>query len=83
MVATLGGSRCGRVIVAAILVYWRSNQLLAQRIGIDRPALNGPSDAAAVERSKRLANRHGCTECHGSDPGRHVMVDSFPVGRTS
>lgn len=73
------------VVVLAILgmafAYWRSNQLLAQRIQVDEPALAIPTDATAIARGEHLAVTRGCTDCHDSDFGGKVLVESFPVGR--
>lgn len=67
--------------VAMGFVYWRSNSLLAQRIRVDEPALTIPTDAAAIARGEHLAVIRGCTDCHGTDLGGKVLVESFPVGR--
>lgn len=76
------------VLIVAVLaiagmafVYWRSNQLLAQHIQVGEPALAIPNDATAIARGEHLAVTRGCTDCHGSDFGGKVLVESFPVGR--
>ena len=68
-------------ILGMIFVYWRSNQLLAQRILVDEPALTIPSDAESIARGEHLATTRGCRECHGKDLGGNILVESFPVGR--
>lgn len=67
--------------VATGFVYLRSNSLLAQRIRVDEPALAVPADAAAIARGEHLAVIRGCADCHGTDLGGKVLVESFPVGR--
>lgn len=73
------------VAVLAVLgmafVYWRSSNLLAQRIHVDEPALTIPTDAESIARGEHLATTRGCRECHGKDLGGNVLIESFPVGR--
>ncbi len=72
------------LIVLAIAVgvaYWRSDQLLANRVDISEAALTIPTDPDALERGKHLANTRGCTECHGTDFAGKMVVDVLPVGR--
>jgi len=76
------------VLIVALLaildmafVYWRSSNLLAQRIAVDEPALAIPAGAEAIARGEHLAVTRGCRECHGKDLGGSILVESFPVGR--
>ena len=69
--------------IALALVYWRSGTLLAQRIGVDEPALAISNDAASIARGEHLAVTRGCTDCHAADLGGRVLVDKFPIGRLS
>ncbi|MBS0558382.1 MAG: c-type cytochrome [Proteobacteria bacterium] len=80
----LGKIAVGVAVLAALglgFVYWRSNQLLAQRIQVDEPALTISTDPATIARGEHLAVTRGCTDCHGSDFGGKVLVESLPVGR--
>jgi len=68
------------VAVALVVVYWRSNALLAQRIDVNEAPLPIPADAAAIARGEHLAVTRGCAECHGTDFGGKIVVDALPVG---
>ncbi|TLY47508.1 MAG: hypothetical protein E6K53_16345, partial [Gammaproteobacteria bacterium] len=70
-------------LVACAAIYWRSNQMLAQKIEIKEAALAIPIDTDAIARGRHLAITRGCGECHGADFGGKMVVDVLPVGRVA
>ncbi len=68
------------LLIAATIVYLRSNSKLAKRYSITAtaPAVN-PS-AELIERGRYLAITRGCTDCHGKDLAGAVVIDDPAMG---
>ncbi len=71
------------LLIAAAVVYWRSNKVLDERVDVHEAALTIPTDAEAIARGQHLAITRGCGECHGADFGGKMVVDLLPVGRVA
>jgi mono/diheme cytochrome c family protein len=67
--------------VAAI--YALSEWRMRARFDVPEHAFAAPGGAAAVARGQRLALTSGCTDCHGTDFGGHVILDEPLIGRVA
>lgn len=69
--------------LALAAVYVISSRRFARRFEVDPQPLEvpPPTDAAAIENGRRLAQSRGCMECHGANGQGRVFIDEMPVMR--
>ena len=71
----------GLAVVAVAAVYALSEWRMRARFEVPRHAFAAPGGALAVARGQRLALTSGCTDCHGTNFGGHVILDNPLIGR--
>lgn len=70
------------LIVAAIVVYFRSQAVVAQAYSAPTDEIVIPTDATTLERGRYLANYVSvCVDCHGDNLAGGVVVDDAALGR--
>jgi mono/diheme cytochrome c family protein len=80
----LGGIVAGVVLLvacAAGVVYWKSGERLKRTYAVEVPAIEIPTDAAAIARGRHIAATRGCVDCHGQDLGGAEVIDDPAMGR--
>jgi mono/diheme cytochrome c family protein len=85
VVKVLGYSTAGLALflaVALAVVYGRSTVQLRRTYLITVAPVRVPSDPAAVERGRHIAQTRGCVDCHGADLGGAKIIDDPAMGRT-
>lgn len=68
------------VVVAAASVYTLSARKLGRSYAVNVAPVAVPSDAAAVQRGRHIAETRGCIDCHGKDFGGAKVIDDPAVG---
>lgn len=71
------------LVVAALVltVFLKSNAKLRQTFAVTVRPVPIPTDAAALERGRHIAETRGCFECHGKDLGGATVFDNGAMGR--
>jgi cytochrome c553 len=69
------------LLVVVAVVFWRSNARLAQHFPVAVRPVKIPTDAAAVERGKHIAETRGCNDCHGKDYAGGKVIEDGAMGR--
>ena len=69
------------LVVAGAVVYGVSNSKLKKTYTVNVRPVPIPTDAAALERGKHIAQTRGCLECHGADFGGAKVVEDGAMGR--
>lgn len=67
--------------VASVVVYVASNAKLKKTYAVSVRPVAIPTDAAALERGRHIAQTRGCLECHGADFGGAKVVEDGAMGR--
>lgn len=66
--------------LGALAVYAASNRRLSARYTVQPSPVTIPTDAAALERGKHLAQTRGCMDCHGADLGGAKVIEDGKMG---
>lgn len=66
---------------AVAVVYGKSEARLKRAYTVDVPAIQVPTDAAAIARGRHIAATRGCADCHGPDLGGAKVIDDPAMGR--
>ena len=70
------------IIVAGVIIYFRSSALVAQAHSAPDDAITIPTDEAALARGKYLATTVTvCVDCHGENFAGGIVVDDPALGR--
>lgn len=69
------------LVVAGAVVYGVSNSKLKKTYAIKVRPVTIPTDAAALERGRHIAETRGCLVCHGADFGGAKVVEDGAMGR--
>jgi mono/diheme cytochrome c family protein len=70
------------VLIAALVIYFRSQALVAQSYGAPDDPITVKNDAATLERGRYLVNYVSvCVDCHGDKLQGGVVVDDTALGR--
>lgn len=76
------GALVALVVIAAIFVYVRSNMILNKQYTAPEDKITIPTDAAAIERGRYLANYVSvCVDCHGAKLEGGLVADDPMLGR--
>ncbi|HUJ44370.1 MAG TPA: c-type cytochrome [Opitutaceae bacterium] len=67
--------------VTVAVVYWRSNVQLHRNYTVTVAPVRVPSDPAAIEHGRHIAQTRGCVDCHGADLGGAKVIDDPAMGR--
>ena len=72
----------GLLIIAYIIIYFRSEAIMNKRYGVQVRSVPIPTDAASIEHGKYLVETTSvCIDCHGKDLGGGLVVDDPALGR--
>jgi mono/diheme cytochrome c family protein len=74
------GALAGFVALALVAAYFAAEARLNKTYDIPPDAIDVPTDAASLERGRRLAAAVRCTECHAENLGGQIMDDNPAVG---
>ncbi len=79
-IGIVAGILGGLIALAMVVVYFAAEARLNQTYDIPAEAISVPTDAASLERGRRLAATVRCTECHAENLGGQIMDDNPAVG---
>src|SRR5258705_9950607 len=72
----------GIVIVAAVVVYQRSERIARRTYAEPLAPIPVPTESGSIVEGKRLAELRGCSgDCHGTGTEGNVFVDNAFIGR--
>jgi mono/diheme cytochrome c family protein len=74
------GVLVGFMALAMVVAYFAAEARLNKTYDIPPEAIVVPTDAASLERGRRLAAAIRCTECHAENLGGRIMDDNPAVG---
>lgn len=75
------GSLVVVVAVAAGVVWATSNAKLGRTYAVSVKPVPIPTETAALERGRHIAQTRGCMDCHGRDLGGAKVIDDGAMGR--
>ena len=75
------GGLLGIALLAVVVINFIFGARMERRYAIQPEAITIPSDAASIERGRRLVVAAHCQDCHGEDMAGLVSVDEPAMGR--
>jgi cytochrome c553 len=75
------GTLLGMALLAVAIIYFVYGARMERRYAIQPEAISIPTDAASIERGRRLVVAAHCQDCHGEDMAGLVTVDEPAMGR--
>jgi mono/diheme cytochrome c family protein len=75
------GGLLGLAILAVVVIYFVYGARMERRYTISPETIAIPTDAASLERGRRLVVAAQCQDCHGEDLAGLVTVDDPAMGR--